>query len=347
MVRKPKPPKELQLLNPGKVKILPGTGLLPQGYEYKASQSRTEMYPVEQISGRSAVLHLKAFNPLNPWYGMSPLDAAALGVDIHNDGQKWNKNLIGNGARPSGALVVQTGDGKSGTLTDAQYDRVKEMIDDQFSGPGNAGRPVLLEGGLDWKEMSLNPKDMEFLQGKNSAARDIALAFGVPPQLLGIPGDSTYSNYSEAKLAFWTDTVLPLLGTIQDSYNRWLAPCYGDGVILWYDEETIPALEPLRKAKFERLKSADWMTVNEKRRASGEDDIEGGNVVFVPFNSIPLNLAGDSVHVAPGNDLPPDAKPSDAPPIPDPAAAEKHRAWLETLGYTPERAERLTKLAYG
>ena len=57
---------------------------------------------------------------------------------------------------------------------------------------------VLLEGGLDWREMSINPKDMDFIESKNSAAREIALAFGVPPQLLGINGDSTYSNMQEA-----------------------------------------------------------------------------------------------------------------------------------------------------
>ena len=57
-----------------------------------------------------------------------------------------------------------------------------------------AGRPLLLEGGLDWKPLSLTPKDMDFIEAKNVAAREIALAIGVPPMLLGIPGDNTYSN---------------------------------------------------------------------------------------------------------------------------------------------------------
>lgn len=313
MVRQQQPPTELQVLNPGKVKIEPG-GLFPLRYEYKPTASAATVFPVDQLSGRSAVLHLKTFNPLNPWYGMSPLEAAALAVDIHNDGQVWNKKLIENGARPSGALVVQTGDGKPGTLTDDQYSRVKEMIDNQFSGPGNAGRPLLLEGGLDWKEMSLNPKDMEFLEGKHAAARDTALAFGVPPQLLGIPGDNTYSNYGEAKLALWTDTVLPLAGVVYDGFNRWLAPSYGDDIILWYDEETIPALEPLRKQKAERVNAASYMTYNEKRRAMGLDDIEGGDVLFVPTTSIPLELAGQVDLPEPGSeaDKPdPDDEPDD------------------------------------
>ncbi|WP_435007999.1 phage portal protein [Tundrisphaera lichenicola] len=309
--RKSFPPMELQVLNPGKMKVEPGTGLFPKQYEYRPNQNAATIFPVDQISGRSAILHFKSFNPLNPWYGMSALEAAALGVDIHNDGQRWNKGLIANGARPSGALVVQ---GENATLSEEQYTRVKEMIDDQFSGTANVGRPMLLEGGLDWKEMSINPKDMEFLEGKHSAARDIALAFGVPPQLLGIPGDSTYSNYSEAKLAFWTDTVLPQLGWTLDAFNRWLTPLYGEGLFFWYDEEMIPALEPLRKAKAERINAASYMTINEKRRAMGLDDVEGGDVIFVPTTSIPLELAGQVDLPEPGSEADP------VPPAADPNA---------------------------
>lgn len=288
-----RPPTELQLLNPAKMKIEAGAGIFPKQYEYRPCQSVMTAFPVDQITGKSQVLHFKSFNPLNQWYGMSPLEAAALGVDIHNGGQQWNKRLIENGARPSGALVVNGMDGKAGTLSEDQYSRVKDMIDEQFSGSSNAGRPMLLEGGLEWKEMSLNPKDMEFLEGKHSAARDIALAFGVPPQLLGIPGDSTFANYSEAKTAFWTDTVLPHLGCTLDAFNRWLTPLYGDDLFVWYDEEMIPAIEPVRKQKADRINAAGYMTINEKRRAMGMDDVDGGDTILIPSALIPLELAGE------------------------------------------------------
>jgi phage portal protein BeeE len=142
---------------------------------------------------------------------------------------------------------------------------------------------------------------MEFLEGKHSAARDIALAYGVPPQLLGIPGDSTYSNYSEARTAFWTDTVLPELGWTLDALNRWLTPLYGEDLYVWYDEEMIPALETRRKEKAERINAASYMTVNEKRRAMGLDDVEGGDVIFVPSTNVPLELAGQIDLPEPGS----------------------------------------------
>src|SRR5205085_3983833 len=128
-----------------------------------------------------------------------------------------------------------------GVLSEEQYNRVKLQIDEQFTGAANAGRPLLLEGGLDWKEMSLTPKDMDFVEAKNSSARDIALAFGVPPQLLGIPGDNTYSNLQEARLALWEQTVVPLEQCTADALNNWLIPMFGGNTELVPDIDNIPA----------------------------------------------------------------------------------------------------------
>jgi len=336
--RKPKPPAELQLLNPGSMSVEKGRGFFPLQYEYKPDPSNKIIFPVEQVTGRSAILQLKTFHPLNAWYGLPAITPAALSVDIHTGGQQWNKSLIERGARPSGALTVKGEDGKPASLSDEQYGRVKEMIDQQFSGPDNAGRPFLLEGGVEWQEMSLNPKDMEFLDGKHSAARDIALTFGVPPQLLGIPGDSTFSNYSEAKTAFWTDTALPLLALYLEGLNRWLTPLYGDDLFLWYDEEMIPALEPLRKAKADRINSAEYMTINEKRQAMGLDDIDGGDIVFVSAQDIPLDIAGSpDFNAAPSV--------TNTPNLP-PDQVAKRMSWLIEQGYSKDRAERLAKLIY-
>src|SRR3984885_7476742 len=101
---------------------------------------------------------------------------------------------------------------------------------------------MLLEGGLDWKPMSLTHKDMDFLEAKHTAAREIALAFGVPPMLLGIPGDNTYANYQEANRVFWRMTVLPLANRVGACLAQWLAPAYGDGLTLTVDTDRIDAL---------------------------------------------------------------------------------------------------------
>ncbi len=143
---------------------------------------------------------------------------------------------------------------------------------------GNAdGAPPVMEGGLDWKAMSLSPKDMDFMEAKHSAAREIALAFGVPPMLLAIPGDNTYSNYQEANRVFWRATVLPLANRIGSALTQWLAPAFGAGLSLAVDTDRIEALSPDRAALWERVTKAPFLTVNEKRAATGYGQVAGGD----------------------------------------------------------------------
>jgi HK97 family phage portal protein len=138
---------------------------------------------------------------------------------------------------------------------------------------------MLLDGGLDWKEMSLSPKEMDFLEARNAASRDVAQAFGVPPQLLGIPGDNTYSNYQEARLALWEETVIPLLRHLRDELNAWLAPRFDAGLRLDLDLDEVSALTPRRERVWARLRQADFLTVNEKRLAAGLPPIAGGDAL--------------------------------------------------------------------
>ena len=305
-------PSELWVLPTQAVTVKPGRTLLfPDAFEYREQTGGMTRYPVDAVSGRSAVLHLKTVNPLNPLLGLPPLVAAAYGVDVFNSGQAWNKALLDNSARPPGALMVKGESGQSASLSDEQYNRLKTSFEQEYSGSRNAGRPLLLEGGLEWKQFGLSPVDMDHKENMLTNARFIAGVYGVPPMLVNIPGESTYSNFSEAKLAFWSDTVLPLLGTLLEDLGNWLTPLYGDDLFLWYDEEMIPALEPLRKEKSTRINASEFMTVNEKRRAMGLDDYEGGDVLLVASSDVPLELAG-AMPALPEPDSEEDTKPEEA-----------------------------------
>ena len=277
-----RPPVELYALRPDRMRVIQGAAGLPAAYRYTVG-GRARDFPVDQVSGRAAILHVKAFHPLDDWYGMSPIEAAAYSIDQHNQAGSWNQALLQNGARPSGALMVQAGsDGGAATLADDQFDRLKGQIDELYTGTRNAGRPILLEGGLAWQEMSLSPKDMDFINAKHTAARDIALAFGVPPQLMGIPGDNTYANMREARLALWEQTVLPLLHQTAAELTNWLAPWFGEDLVLDHDTDEISALTLSRERKWQKLARADFLTVNEKRAAVGYGPLPGGDVLPAP-----------------------------------------------------------------
>ncbi len=265
--------RELYALRPDRMRVVPGADGWAQAYDYTAA-GRTVRFD-QSTPPVPPILHLTCFNPLDDHYGLSALEAAAVAVDTHNAAAKWNKALLDNAARPSGALVYAGPEGS--VLSDSQFERLKQELEQTYQGAVNAGRPLLLEGGLDWKAMSLSPKDMDFMEAKHAAAREIALAFGVPPMLLGIPGDNTYSNYQEANRVFWRSTVLPLVNRIAASLTQWLAPAFGDEVRLAVDTDRIEALASDRTALWERVTSAPFLTVNEQRAAVGYGAIAGGD----------------------------------------------------------------------
>jgi HK97 family phage portal protein len=265
--------RELYALRPDRMKVVPGPDGWPAAFEYTVSGASVRF---EQSALQPPILQLALFNPLDDYYGLSPLEAAAVAVDTHNAAAKWNKALLDNAARPSGALVYEGADGT--VMSDAQFERLKKELADNYQGTLNAGRPLLLEGGLDWKAMSLSPKDMDFMEAKHAAAREIALAFGVPPMLLAIPGDNTYSNYQEANRVFWRQTVLPLANRIGSALTQWLAPSFGSGLTLAVDTDRIEALSADRAALWERVSKAAFLTVNEKRTATGYGAVAGGDV---------------------------------------------------------------------
>ena len=256
--------RELYSLRPDRMSIVPGKTGWPVGYDYMIGGDKVRYAMMQE--GISPILHLKLYHPLDDHYGFSPIAAAQVALDIHNAAGGWNKALLDNSARPSGALVYSGPEGAH--LSDEQFERLKLELDENFSGSRNAGRPLLLEGGLDWKALSLSPKDMDFMEAKNGAAREIALAFGVPPLVLGIPGDNTFSNYQEANRAFWRQTVIPLISRTQKSFAAWFAPEFG-GLHFDYNVDRIEALAAERQMEWTRVGAAAFLTQDEKREALG------------------------------------------------------------------------------
>ena len=178
-----------------------------------------------------------------------------------------------------GALVYDAADA---SLSVEQFERLKSELETVHQGASNAGRPLLLEGGLDWKPMGYSPRDMDFIEAKWVAAREIALALGVPPMLLGIPGDNTYSNYTEANRTFWRQTVLPLVNRTAGSLSNWLDDSYGEGLVLRPDINNIDALSIERDSRWQRISKADFLTVNEKREALGYGPMDEGDSFELP-----------------------------------------------------------------
>jgi HK97 family phage portal protein len=274
---------ELWVLRPDRMQVVPGrTGV--GAYEHQIN-GVIRRFPVDPIDYRCDVKHVKMFHPLNDWYGLSPIEVAAMAIDTHNQTAEWNKSLLDNAARPEGAMSTEK------ALSDKQFDRLKSQLR-SHSGSRNAGTPMLLENGLVWQQFSFSPRDMDFLESKHTSARDVCAAFGVPPMLLGIPGDNTYSNQKEARVAFYDITVTFYLQLLVEALSLWLLPRGGD-IVLDYDLDCVPAMALRREQMFDRAASAEFLTLDEQRDMAGFGKLkgEGGDKVFVSTTKRPLEHA--------------------------------------------------------
>lgn len=259
-------PLELHVLRSDRMRVVPGADGWPAAYDYAVGGAKMRFDVTE---APAPICHIKNFHPQDDHYGFSPLQAAAMALDVHTAASRWTKALLDNAARPSGAIVYRGADGQ-GSLSHDQYERLVSEMESHHQGARNAGRPMLLEGGLDWKPMGFSPSDMEFQKTKEAAAREVALAFGVPPMLLGLQGDATYANYQEANRAFYRLTVLPLATRVCAALAAWLGGFGQDGdVMLKPDLDQVPALAAERDAQWARVAQAAFLSDAEKRSLLG------------------------------------------------------------------------------
>ena len=258
-------PAEICLLRPERVSVVTDEHGWPAAYLYRVAGRTTRLERMDAL-GRRQIAHLKSLHPRDDHYGMGCLEAACAAATVHNGASRWNKALLDNAARPSGALVYEPADGS--TLSTDQFSRLKDELAGEFSGSGNVGRPLLLEGGLKWQALSMTPADMDFVALKEGAARDIALAFGVPPVLVGLPGDATYANAREAGRALYRQTILPMASRILSGLSAMLGDWLGP-VTLAVDSDQLSELAEDRSKLWEQVGAASFLSEEEKREQLG------------------------------------------------------------------------------
>ncbi len=273
--------KELYCLRPDKIqiKLNERTGEIGK-YVY---DQKIE-FEVNPITLKSDLLQIKLFNPDDDFFGMSITEPTAREIDSSNEAIEWQKKMLENEGRPGMAVLVEY-------LSEEQYDRLEKRLNDKYRGSSNAGKTIILEGEgtKDIKPYSWSPKEMDWIESNRELARRVCLGYGVPPMLLGIPGDNTYSNMQEARAAFWEETIIYYLNLLKGELNNWLFE--DDKIFLDYDISQVPAMAYKQELIWTRIKDANFLTINEKREAVGMERIEGGDTIFVPFGQVPIEQA--------------------------------------------------------
>ncbi|MBZ9674542.1 phage portal protein [Mesorhizobium sp. ES1-1] len=294
-------PRELHVLNPEAMDVKGGKGGIPTEYVFGTGEDK-KTFPVNQLTGVSQILHIKTFNPLNQWRGLSPLSPAARATDIHNRGSAWNSSLLLNSARPSGIVEF------TGTVTETVLSQMREYFKKAWSGTANAGNVPMMTGGAKFTALSHTPKDMDFQSGMSEAAKNIGLVYGVPLPLLTMDA-ATFSNMDSAQERLWTETVLPLLNLVIKKLGQFVMPLFADGkadkktrVVLAYNAESVPALEPKRERLYKRMKDAvagGLVTPNEARAEMGFEEMDGADQLLIPGTLKPL----DAIDTQPATEL--------------------------------------------
>jgi HK97 family phage portal protein len=283
-------PRELWTLPPYRMHVIRG--------DYRERVSGY-MYMQDVSFNAYEVLHLKKYHPLDDFYGLSPIQACAINADANNAAAKWNYELVKNSGRPSGIVSVNEESMDENTFQELQ-DRMRQA----YSGEQNAGRIVTTTGDLQWKQITMNPMDMDFHNMYLLNTRKICSAFGVPPQLIAEETAKTYSNFKESREGFYKETVLPLLDYLLGEFNHWLVPLFGGGVYLNYDTTEIEAIAEDTTDTYDRALRAlagGAATVNETREILGLKNLgPEADERLIPLNLTPESLAGEAARLKSG-----------------------------------------------
>lgn len=202
-----------------------------EGIDHYTFKNGPREYKIEKEN----IVHMRFSDPASTFWGMSPLKAAARIVDSDAEAIDWNKVAYQNRAVTDGVFTADT------VLTKPQYDMLRAQVREQHQGSKNAYTPWVLGSGMSYQQMSISPKDMDWMQGRAMNRTDICAVFGVPEPVAGIMNNATYANIKTAWQMFYQTTIANLLEDITQSLTMSIAlPEYGNDIRISFDLSHVP-----------------------------------------------------------------------------------------------------------
>lgn len=308
---------EFYALRPERMRVIPGANGFPAQYVYDPGTGAKKAWNADFENGQfSRLLHIRDFSADNDFYGAGALEAAEGPLDVYESAETFARAMFKNGVTPSGALVwnPQVPAGQSPPQLSAEQRRdLQELLDKKFSGGKNAGKPMILGGGLSWQQFAMSLVDLQAEEIRNQASRQIANAFGVPPMLLGIPGDNTYANFQEASRAFYRNTVIPDTIRLFGSLAHWFGKLTRiENLEIEFDEDELWALADELSQRSARIEGSQVLTLEEKREALGWDRLPpAGDTLLMPAGLATLDDILNADLMAPPALPPPDTSAAD------------------------------------
>lgn len=221
--------------------------------------------------------------------GCSPIISSRKSIEMQNAIREWNIAMTKNGAKGSTVIEVPR------QLTDQQFERLSGQLQSKHAGASNAGKTMVLDDGKHAVQMGMTAVEMDYVNGTAISAREVSIAYGIAPEVLGDSQNKTYANMGEAYRQTIQTTAVPLLKIVYDALERYLLPFFPDVGEIMYDVEQINDLMGDQVETYTALEGASYLTPNEKREKLGYEPIQDpvADTLLVPMGAIPIGEMGE------------------------------------------------------
>jgi phage portal protein BeeE len=194
-----------------------------------------------------------------------------------------NLSILDKGMRPSGSLEAPD------TVSEEQFERLKEQVVRFYSNAANAGNVLILDNGMKFVPLSTAAKDMDFKELTKQVTMTVFNRYKVPLPLV-TPDNMTLNNLETAKLNLYDNAVLPLAARLLRELTNFMSFRFDipEGAILAPDLDQVTALQLRRNEELKLKSDLNALTPNEIREEISRDRVEGGDVVYIPNNLVPI-----------------------------------------------------------
>jgi len=241
------------------------------------------------VSTQDEILHFRGNFPTSLG-GQSTLSLAASTLTSARDADTASRNQFKNGMRPSGIMSFPR------PLDGIQRKKVKEGLRSEYQGAVNDGRPMVLDNGVEWVQLSISAKDAQMLESRRFSIEEIARIFGVPPFMIGHAEKSSSwgKGLEQQVLAFLKFTLRKRLKRIEKTLEKQLlSPAErARGMYIRFNMEGLLRGDSSARASFyEVLIRNGVMTINQARELEDWEPVDGGDVPRVQMQNIPVSEA--------------------------------------------------------
>lgn len=233
------------------------------------------------------VLHIRG--PLgDALSGVSTLSACRSAFDAAFAANDAAETMFSNRVAPGGLLI------KDGVpFTPAQRQEAERLLHEKFVGALNAGRPMLLDNGLKWQQLTLSAEDSQMLESRRFSIEEIARIFQVPPHLIGHTENSTSwgTGLEQQTLGFVQFSLRRRLKRIEQALEKQLlsARDRAEGITVEFNLEGLLRGDSAGRASFYQSGLTNgWMTINEVRARENLPPVAGGDVPRMQSQNVPI-----------------------------------------------------------